>query len=61
MSRTKIFTIYVVFDLLIVIGVLFCVFQRMPVSKYLLPAIVLFVLNGVWLVVMTVRSTPPAQ
>jgi hypothetical protein len=59
MSRVKIFTIFVVFDLLIVLGVLFCVFQRMPVAKYLLPAIVLFVLNGVWLVVMTVRSTPP--
>jgi hypothetical protein len=59
MSRVKIFTIFVVFDLLIVLGVLFCVFQRMPVGKYLVPAIVLFVLNGVWLVVMTVRSTPP--
>ncbi len=60
MSRVKIFTIYVVFDLLIVLGVLFYVFLRMPVGKYLLPAMVLFVLNGVWLVVMTVRSTPPS-
>jgi hypothetical protein len=58
MPRIKIFAIYVVFDLLIVAGVLFCVFQRMPVGKYLLPAIVLFALNGVWLVVMTVRNTP---
>ncbi len=61
MSRTKIFATYVVFDLLIVLGVLFCVFQRMPVSKYLLPAVVLFVLNGVWLVVMTVRGMPSGQ
>jgi hypothetical protein len=61
MSRVKIFAIYVVFDLLIVAGVLFCVFQRMPVGKYLLPAIVLFVLNGVWLVVITLRKTPPRQ
>ena len=61
MSRTKIFAAYVVFDLLIVLGVLFCVFQRMPVSKYLLPAVVLFVLNGVWLVVMTVRGMPSGQ
>ncbi len=61
MSRTKIFAAYVVFDLLIVLGVLFCMFQRMQVSKYLFPAMVLFVLNGVWLVVMTVRSTPPGQ
>jgi hypothetical protein len=30
----------------------------MPVGKYLVPAIVLFVLNGVWLVVMTVKNTP---
>jgi hypothetical protein len=61
MSRVKIFAIYVVFDLLIVAGVLFCVFQRMPVGKYLLPAIVLFVLNGVWLVMMTLRNMPPRQ
>ena len=61
MSRTQIFTLYVVLDLAIVAGVLFCVFQRMPVSKYLIPAIVLFVLNGAWLVVMTVRSMPPRQ
>jgi hypothetical protein len=59
MSRVKIFALYVVFDLLIVAGVLFCVFQRMPLGKYLLPAILLFVLNGVWLVVMTLRKTPP--
>jgi hypothetical protein len=59
MSRARIFTTYVILDLAIVLGVLFCVFQRMPVGKYLLPAIVLFVLNGVWLVVMTVRNTPP--
>jgi hypothetical protein len=61
MSRVKIFAIYVVFDLLIVAGVLFSVFQRMPVGKYLLPAIVLFVLNGVWLVAITLRKTPPRQ
>ncbi|HEX9254269.1 MAG TPA: hypothetical protein VF938_01940 [Candidatus Angelobacter sp.] len=61
MSRAKIFTIYVVIDLLIVGGVVWCVFQRMPVSKYFFPAVLLFVANGAWLVVMTVRSTPPRQ
>jgi hypothetical protein len=58
MSRAKIFTIYVVFDLLIVGDVIWCVFQRWPVRQYLIPAAVLFVLTGVWLIVMTVRSTP---
>jgi hypothetical protein len=58
MSRAKILIAYIVIDLLIVGGVLWCVFQRMPVSKYLFPAILLFMANGVWLVVMTVRKTP---
>ena len=61
MSRAKIIIIYVVIDLLIVAGVVWCVFQRMPAGKYFLPAIVLFVLNGAWLVVMTVRKTPPRK
>jgi len=59
MSRTQIFTIFILVDLAIVAGVIFCVFQRLPISKYLIPVIVLFTLNGLWLVVMTVRSTPP--
>jgi hypothetical protein len=59
MSRTKIFAIYVLLDLAIVAGVVWCVFQRIPVAKYLIPAAILFVLSGVWLVVITVRNTPP--
>ena len=58
MARTKIFIAYVVIDLLIVGGVVWCVFQHVPVSKYFFPAVLLFMLNGVWLVVMTVRKTP---
>jgi hypothetical protein len=58
MSRGWIFLIFVLVDLLIVAGVVWCVFHRMPVNQYFLPAIVLFVLNGIWLVVMTVRKTP---
>jgi hypothetical protein len=58
MSRAKIFTVFILIDLAIVAGVLFCAFQRMPVGKYLIPAGVLFTLNGLWLVVMTIRSTP---
>jgi hypothetical protein len=61
MSRGWIFTIFILIDLLIVAGVVWCVFQRVPVSKYLLPAIVLFTMNGLWLVVMTVRKTPPGS
>jgi hypothetical protein len=58
MSRGWIFTIYIFIDLLIVAGVVWCVFQRVPVGKYLLPAIGLFVANGLWLVVMTIKNTP---
>ena len=61
MSRGWIFTVFILTDLLIVAGVVWCVFQRVPVSKYLFPAILLFTVNGVWLVVMTVRKTPPRQ
>jgi hypothetical protein len=61
MSRSWIFTIFILVDLAIVAGVVWCVFQRMPVSKYFFPAILLFMANGVWLVVMAVRSTPPRQ
>jgi len=59
MSRTKIYAIYVLLDLAIVAGVVWCVFQRIPVGTYFIPSAVLFVLNGLWLVVMTVRHTPP--
>ncbi|HEY6305657.1 MAG TPA: hypothetical protein VI488_04250 [Candidatus Angelobacter sp.] len=61
MSRPKIFGLYVIFDLLIVAGVVWCAFQGWPVRQYLLTAIVLFVLSGVWLVVMTIRSVPPGS
>jgi hypothetical protein len=61
MSRAAIFTIFILIDLLIVAGVVFCAFQHMPAAKYMVPAIVLFALNGIWLVVMTVRSMPPRQ
>ena len=61
MSRGWIFTIFILIDLAIVAGVVWCVFQRIPVSKYFLPAVLLFMLNGVWLVVMIVRKTPPGS
>ena len=59
MARAQIFTIFILIDLAIVAGVVWCVFQHMPVSKYFFPAILLFMANGAWLVVMTVRNTPP--
>ena len=58
MSRAWILGIYIVIDLAIVAGVVWCVFQHVPVSKYFFAAILLFLLNGAWLVVMTVRNTP---
>jgi len=61
MSRPKIYAIYILLDLAIVAGVVWCAFQRIPVANYLIPAAVLFVLNGLWLVAMTVKNTPPRQ
>lgn len=58
MTRAKIYTLYIFFDLAIVAGVLWSVFSRWPVRQYLIPAAVLFVVNGIWLIVMTVRNTP---
>jgi hypothetical protein len=58
MSRGWIFSIFILIDLAIVAGVVWCVFQGVPVGKYLVPAIVLFVLNGIFLVVATVMKTP---
>jgi hypothetical protein len=59
MPKLKILVIYAVIDLLIGAAVIWCVLQRIPVSRFLLPATVLFVLNGIWLVVMVIRTTPP--
>ncbi len=61
MSRAWIFSIFILIDLAIVAAVVWCVFQHMPVSKYFFPAVLLFMANGAWLVVMTVRKTPPRQ
>jgi hypothetical protein len=59
MSRAAIFTIFILIDLAIVAGVVWCVFQRVPAGRYFVPAVLLFILNGAWLVVMTIRNTPP--
>jgi hypothetical protein len=60
MSRLRILGVYVVLDFLIIAGVLWAAFaERWPARQFLIPAIVLFALNGLWLIVMTVRDTPP--
>jgi len=59
MSRKKIFTIFIVIDLAIVAGVVWSVFNRIPVRQFLIPLVVLTSLNGLWLVWMTIRNTPP--
>jgi hypothetical protein len=59
MSRFQIFALYVVFDLLIIAGVVWCVFHRWPVRQYFFPAMALFAVSGAWLIVMTIRSTAP--
>ena len=58
MSKTKIFAIYIIIDLAIVGACIWSAFHRIPVRQFLLPAIVLLVLSGLWLVWMTVRNTP---
>jgi hypothetical protein len=58
MAKAQIFSIYILMDLAIVAGVVWCAFHHMPVTQYLLPASALFVLSGIWLVVMTIRNTP---
>ncbi|HSM87445.1 MAG TPA: hypothetical protein VLT16_14910 [Candidatus Limnocylindrales bacterium] len=59
MSRVTILTVYVLIDCLIIGGVIWAAFARYPIRNFLLPAAVLFVLNGLWLVWITVKNTPP--
>jgi len=61
MPKIRILAIYIVIDLLIGVGVVWCVLRGIPVGKYLIPATALFVLNGVWLLVMVIRTTPPGN
>jgi len=58
LTRAKIFSIYIAVDLVIVAGVVCSVFNHFPVRQFMVPAIVLFALNGLWLIWMTVRNTP---
>ena len=58
MTRAKIFTAYIAIDLLIVAGAIWCAFQHIPVSKYLIPAFGLFTINGIWVLIATLRNTP---
>ncbi len=59
MSRRTILVIYILVDLAIAAGAIWCGFHHIPVSKYLIPAFVLFTINGIWLLIMAVRKTPP--
>ncbi len=61
MSRIRIFATFVMIDLVIVAGAVWCFFQRIPARQFLLPTIVLFVLNGLWLVWATIRNTPQGK
>jgi len=46
-------------DLLIVAGVLWAALvAHWPARQFFFPAIILFVMNGVWLLWMTVKNTP---
>ncbi|HEY6971340.1 MAG TPA: hypothetical protein VJA94_19170 [Candidatus Angelobacter sp.] len=59
MTRTQIFVIFVVVDLVIVGACVWSVFHRIPARQFLVPAIIMFTLSGLWLLWMTLRHTPP--
>jgi hypothetical protein len=61
MPKIRILVIYCVVDLVIGAGVVWCVLQHIRLMDYLIPATVLFVANGVWLLVMVIRTTPPGN
>jgi hypothetical protein len=61
MSKAKIFVIFTMIDLAIVGACVWAAFHHLPVRWYLIPAIVLFSLNGLWLVWITLKNTPPRQ
>lgn len=58
MSRITIFAVYAAIDFLIVGGIIFAAFAHVPLRQFFLPATILFVLNGAWLIWMTIRNTP---
>jgi len=57
-TKLKIFTIFIIVELAIIGAVIWAAFHHIPARQYLLPAIVLFSLNGLWLVWMTLRNMP---
>ena len=62
MSRLKIFLIYTLVDLVIFASALWCAINHvLPIGKNLFAAGTLFVLNGVWLVWMTLKNTPKVE
>ena len=61
MSKAKIFVIFVLIDLAIVGGCVWSAFHRIPVRVFLVPAILLFSINGLWLVWITLKKTPPGE
>jgi hypothetical protein len=58
-SKTRIFSIFIIVDLAIVGACIWAAFHRIPVRQFLFPAIILFSLNGLWLVWITIKNTPP--
>jgi len=57
-TKLKIITIFVIVELAIIGAVIWAAFHHLPARRYLLTAILLFSLNGLWLVWMTVKNTP---
>ncbi|MGH9568197.1 MAG: hypothetical protein ACRD4F_01060 [Candidatus Angelobacter sp.] len=60
MSIAKRIVLYVLLDVVILAGLIWAAFiARWPAREVVIPATLLFVLNGIWLIVMAVKNTPP--
>ena len=58
MPKAKVLSIFIVVELAIIGACVWSAFQHIPVRRYLFPAILLFSLNGLWLMWITLRNTP---
>jgi hypothetical protein len=58
MSKASILSIFIIVELAIIGACVWSAFHHIPVRRYLIPAIVLFSLNGLWLVWTTLKNMP---
>lgn len=59
MSKVRIFSIFISVELAIIGTCIWLAFHRFPLRDFIIPAALLFSVNGLWLIWMTLRHTPP--